>query len=152
MASLYCRSKATHSKAVSARLRVHKNPMCPFSTAAGVFYIMWSAGIVSAAPVQLMSDHVFLGSSLAAVVGAEAVLLRLQISRRGAVPRRHPAEHPLMWAGARLLRCLPNKGPLAVPHYGAAPALAEIWWTLRAACSLVWFVGVCLLVRYCTCQ
>ena len=58
--------------------------------------------MVSAAPVQLMSDHVFLGSSLAAVLGAEAVLLRLHIGRRAVVPR-HPAEHPLLWAGACLL-------------------------------------------------
>ncbi len=69
---------------------------------AGVFWIMWRAGIVSAAPVQLMSDHVFLGASLASVLGAEAVLIRAHIARRAAAaaPRRHPAEHPLLIAGA----------------------------------------------------
>jgi hypothetical protein len=68
-----------------------------------VFWIMWRAGIVSAAPVQLMSDHVFLGASLASVLGAEAVLIRAHIARRAAAaaPRRHPAEHPLLVAGAR---------------------------------------------------
>lgn len=71
-------------------------------TRPGVFWIMWRAGVVSAAPVQLMSDHVFLGSSLAAVLGAEAVLIRLHIARRSgaAAPHLHPAEHPLLWAGA----------------------------------------------------
>lgn len=70
-------------------------------TRPGVFWIMWRAGVVSAAPVQLMSDHVFLGSSLAAVLGAEAVLIRLHIARRSgaAAPHLHPAEHPLLWAG-----------------------------------------------------
>lgn len=46
---------------------------------AGVYLLLSRAGMISAAPLQLMSDHVFLGASLAAVVAAEAVLCRTQL-------------------------------------------------------------------------
>ena len=82
---------------------------------------MWRAGVVSAAPVQLMSDHVFLGSSLAAVLGAEAVLIRLHIARRSgaAAPHLHPAEHPLLWAGAASV----SLHILGIPVFSARSAL-----------------------------
>lgn len=42
---------------------------------AGVFYFFTKAGAISALPYHLMSDHVFLGSALIAMLSAEAVLL-----------------------------------------------------------------------------
>ena len=111
MACLHCCGKpAMAVKGCESGSGVRLNLTFLSCPAAGVFYIMWHAGIVSAAPVQLMSDHVFLGASLASVLGAEAVLLRLHLGRRAAVPRRHPAEHPLLWAGALLPYCLLGQG------------------------------------------
>ena len=49
--------------------------MGTFVMAAGVFYWLTKAGAVSALPAHLMSDHVFLGSSLVAMLSAEAVLV-----------------------------------------------------------------------------
>lgn len=49
------------------------SPICWL--AAGIFYFLARAGAVSALPAHLMSDHVFLGSSLVAMLSAEAVLL-----------------------------------------------------------------------------
>lgn len=46
---------------------------------AGIFYYLARAGAVSALPAHLMSDHVFLGSSLVALLAAEAVLLARDI-------------------------------------------------------------------------
>ena len=46
---------------------------------AGIFYFLAEAGAVSALPAHLMSDHVFLGSSLVAMLSAEAVLLAKDI-------------------------------------------------------------------------
>ena len=46
---------------------------------AGVFYFLTKAGAVSALPAHLMSDHVFLGSALVAMLSAEAVLLARDI-------------------------------------------------------------------------
>lgn len=46
---------------------------------AGIFYYLTRAGAVSALPAHLMSDHVFLGSSLVALLSAEAVLLARDI-------------------------------------------------------------------------
>lgn len=47
--------------------------------AAGIFYFLAEAGAVSALPAHLMSDHVFLGSALVAMLSAEAVLLAKDI-------------------------------------------------------------------------
>ena len=46
---------------------------------AGIFYFLTEAGAVSALPAHLMSDHVFLGSSMVAMLSAEAVLLAKDI-------------------------------------------------------------------------
>ncbi len=45
----------------------------------GIFYFLTKAGAVSALPAHLMSDHVFLGSALVAMLSAEAVLLARDI-------------------------------------------------------------------------
>ena len=46
---------------------------------AGIYYFLTKAGAVSALPAHLMSDHVFLGSALVAMLSAEAVLLARDI-------------------------------------------------------------------------
>ncbi len=46
---------------------------------AGIFYFLTKAGAVSALPAHLMSDHVFLGAALVAMLSAEAVLLARDI-------------------------------------------------------------------------
>ncbi|CAL8465031.1 g4566 [Coccomyxa elongata] len=43
---------------------------------AGVYRLLSRAGAVSAVPIQLMSDHIFLGASVVAILSAELVLLR----------------------------------------------------------------------------
>lgn len=43
---------------------------------AGVYLLLSRIGVVSAVPVQLMSDHIFLGASVVAILSAELVLLR----------------------------------------------------------------------------
>ncbi len=45
----------------------------------GIFYFLTKAGAVSALPAHLMSDHVFLGSALVAMLSAESVLLARDI-------------------------------------------------------------------------
>lgn len=52
---------------------------------AGVYRLLSKAGAVSAVPIQLMSDHIFLGASLVAILSAELVLLRCSL-RRAACP------------------------------------------------------------------
>lgn len=60
----------------------------------GIFYYLTRAGAVSALPAHLMSDHVFLGSSLVALLSAEAVLLARDI--RHAANRLHPAQQSIL--------------------------------------------------------
>ena len=55
------------------------NLLLIYHTVAGIFYFLAEAGAVSALPAHLMSDHVFLGSSLVAMLSAEAVLLAKDI-------------------------------------------------------------------------
>ena len=45
----------------------------------GIFYFLSKAGAVSALPAHLMSDHVFLGSALVALLSAEAVFFARDI-------------------------------------------------------------------------
>ena len=44
-----------------------------------MYLLLSRVGMVTAAPLQLMSDHIFLGASLVAIVSAEAVLCRAQL-------------------------------------------------------------------------
>lgn len=60
----------------------------------GIFYFLTEAGAVSALPAHLMSDHVFLGSALVAMLSAEAVLLARDI--RHAAQRLAPLEQSLL--------------------------------------------------------
>ena len=46
---------------------------------AGVYRLLSRAGAVSAVPIQLMSDHIFLGASVVAILSAELVLLRCSL-------------------------------------------------------------------------
>ena len=46
---------------------------------AGVYLLLSRIGVVSAVPVQLMSDHIFLGASVVAILSAELVLLRIDL-------------------------------------------------------------------------
>ncbi|KAL0024245.1 hypothetical protein WJX77_011676 [Trebouxia sp. C0004] len=60
----------------------------------GIFYFLTKAGAVSALPAHLMSDHVFLGSALVAMLSAEAMLLARDIRR--AAQRLAPMEQSLL--------------------------------------------------------
>lgn len=60
----------------------------------GVFYFFTKAGAISALPYHLMSDHVFLGSALIAMLSAEAVLLARDV--RHAANRIQPIQQGIL--------------------------------------------------------
>lgn len=60
-----------------------------------MYLLLSRIGVVSAVPIQLMSDHIFLGASVVAILSAELVLLRVNLRSR----REPLAAHILSVAG-----------------------------------------------------
>jgi hypothetical protein len=58
-----------------------------------VYVLLSRAGLVSAVPLQLMSDHIFLGASLVSIASAEVIQCRAELrapnSRVAAPPPLH---------------------------------------------------------------
>ena len=51
-----------------------------------MYLLLSRLGVVSAVPVQLMSDHIFLGASVVAILSAELVLLRINLRSQSKPP------------------------------------------------------------------
>ena len=52
-----------------------------------MYWLLSRVGVVTAMPIQLMSDHIFLGASVVAILSAELVLLRVNLrSQRKPLP------------------------------------------------------------------
>lgn len=74
---------------------------------AGVYRLLSKAGAVSAVPIQLMSDHIFLGASLVAILSAELVLLRCSLRQ---------AHHPVH------VKAMARTGEAPLAQSSAVPA------------------------------